>query len=119
MIFDFDRFAKAVKMVYHDGTPYTLEEVIWVFRTYFQAYEDNMGAAHPVIKVGQIKRIMEKMPCIDCCIGDGTEEIDIEAICYEDLIAQHFLTDYMDCDYNINHFFSGRIRELRYFETLY
>ena len=26
---------------------------------------------------------------------------------------------YRHCDYNINHFFSGKIRELRFYEELY
>ena len=32
---------------------------------------------------------------------------------YLDLIDLHFKTRYRNCDYNINHFFSGRIREMR------
>ena len=35
------------------------------------------------------------------------------------MIDQHFQTRYRRCDYNINHFFSGRIRELRFYETCY
>lgn len=35
------------------------------------------------------------------------------------LIDQHFQTEYQNCDYRINHFFSGSIRELRFYETCY
>lgn len=38
---------------------------------------------------------------------------------YPYLIEAYFKTSFKDCDYNICHFFSGRIRELRFFETLY
>ena len=45
--------------------------------------------------------------------------MDIDPDCYEDMIDRHFRTRYRNCDYNINHFFSGRIRELRFYETCY
>ena len=45
--------------------------------------------------------------------------MDIDPDCYEDMIDKHFRTRYRNCDYNINHFFSGRIRVLRFYETCY
>ena len=42
---------------------------------------------------------------------------NIEPDAYPLLIQLHFKTSYRRCDYNINHFFSGRIRELRLYEA--
>ena len=92
-------------MVYKESE-YTVDEVLFVFYEYFKAYEDFLGSAHPPIRVGQIKNIIDAMP-------------DFDPLTYPELIAQHFLTEYKDCDYNINHFFSGQIRELRQCEILY
>lgn len=41
---------------------------------------------------------------------------DIFPSVYPYIIQLHFKTKYRNCDYNINHFFSGRIRELRCYE---
>ena len=109
MQFDFSKFQKAVTRIY-DKSPYTLGEVLFVFKEYFKAYEEFVGRAHPRISVTQIRNIIEKMPYI-CEPYSGI--VDISPEYYTDIITQHFLTEYFGCDYNINHFFSGRIRELR------
>lgn len=118
MIFSFDRFSKVAATVYNDETPYSLADCLEVFRCYFQSYEDYKGHPHPPIKAAQIKRIIHAMPRI---FGEaaGATQVDrgtfIET--YMAMIEQHFKTKYLRCDYNINHFFSGRIRELRFYET--
>ena len=111
MQFDFDTFTHLVTKVYNDG-PYTLEEVLTVFKYYFLKYEAVMGQPHPHIRMDQIRRIIQKMPNI-------STRVDVDAEVYSDLIDRHFATKYRGCDYNINHFFSGRIRELRFYETGY
>ena len=117
MLFDFDKFAQITASVYADS-PYSLAEVLEVFRYYFEQYEAYTGAQHPPIRAGQIERIIREMPYID-----ETDKIqstmDIIPDCYYPMIDKHFRTQYRNCDYNINHFFSGRIRELRYYETCY
>lgn len=112
MEFDFNTFQKAVRRIY-EKSPYTIDEVLQVFREYFKAYEEFIGRAHPRISVPQIRRIIDAMP-----YNGGGGSYDISADEYPEIITQHFLTEYYDCDYNINHFFSGRIRELR-MEELY
>ena len=106
MFFDFDKFSSITASVYADS-PYSLAEVLEVFRHYFEQYEAYTGAPHPPIRAVQIERIIREMPYID------------ETDCYEDMIDRHFRTRYRNCDYNINHFFSGRIRVLRFYETCY
>lgn len=121
MLFDFDRFSISVKLAYRrcNGSAYSIEEVLQVFRYYFETYEMIFDTAHPVISIAQIARIIEKMPFV---MEDDETDIllDISPEDYEVIIDQHFVTKYKrGCDYNINHFFSGQIRDLRYFETCY
>ena len=101
-----------------DSPAYTPDEVLAVFEYYFQKYEDTFGEVHPSIRTEQIQRIIEAMPYID---GDGDSSAggDVAAEDYETLIDKHFQTQYRNCDYNINHFFSGDIRLLRFYEELY
>ena len=114
MMFDFERFGIAAKLAYRrsESNAFSFNEVLQVFQYYFETYELVFGIAHPMISINQITRIIEKMPFI----GDD-DILTLED--YQVIIDQHFITKYRDCDYNINHFFSGRIREMRYYETLY
>lgn len=114
MLFDFDRFSISAKLAYRRccGSAYSLEEVLQVFCYYFETYELVFDEAHPFINIQQIANIIAKMPCTQ----DGA---NISPDDYESMIDQHFVTQYRRCDYNINHFFSGQIRDLRYYETLY
>lgn len=85
-----------------------------MFRLYFQEYEDCMGRPHPPIRTEQIARIMEKMPYIDQLGKGGLANLESED--YQNLINLHSKTSYRCRDYDINHFFSGGIRELRAYE---
>lgn len=97
-----------------------------MFRCYFEAYEAFTGRIHPPIKASQIFRIMRDMPFFDSesareydLFMKATGRIptpDIFPSVYPYIIQLHFKTKYRNCDYNINHFFSGRIRELRCYE---
>lgn len=115
MVFDFERFSKIAANVYNQGNPYTLAQCLEVFRYYFQTYEDYMERPHPPIRASQISRIMQDMPWV---FEDdkGGYHADIEPEWYPTIIILHFKTRYRRCDYNINHFFSGRIREMRFHE---
>lgn len=117
MIFDFKRFAEIVASVY-DGGIYSLEDVLKVFWYYFQKYEEHTGKPHPPIRTSQIIRIAQDMPWVDE-LDKGRYYADVEPSHYEAMIDQHFRTKYRNCDYNINHFFSGRVRELRFYEVCY
>ena len=43
----------------------------------------------------------------------------IEPFNYKEMIDNYFYTHYPNCDRNICHFFSGKIRELKFYETSY
>lgn len=117
MLFDFEKFARIAASVFPGG-PYSLEETLKVFFFYFERYEAYTGEAHPPIKASQIVKLSRLMPYLyaediglNCC--------EIEPYQYPDIIRRHFETRYRNCDYNINHFFSGTIRELRLCEALH
>lgn len=80
-----------------------------VFIIYYNAYKKHMGQEHPNLKQSQIERIIRAMP------GDGKNCFNI--VDYYRMIQKHFNTQYSaNCDYNINHFFSGKIRTHRFNE---
>lgn len=116
LIFDFERFSKIAAGVYEEDNPYSLDECLGVFRYYFLFYELYMNRPHPPIRQEQIARIMRAMPF---AYPDKSEchIVDFFPAVYPYLIALHFKTRYRRCDYNINHFFSERIRELRMHES--
>lgn len=117
MLFDFDRFTNLAKLAYRrcECAVYDFEDALYVFKYYFETYEELMGRPHPMISVAQIQRMIEAMPYLEDSCYEREHHIEPEQ--YEDMIDQHFATQYRRCDYNINHFFSGKIRELRYYEV--
>lgn len=118
MLFDFETFSRLVDKVYEEGGPYRRDDVLEVFYCYFQRYEEETGGPHPNIRLDQIRHIIQLMPYLSPDSA-GAYLGDIEPEDYRYIIHQHFKTKYRRCDYNINHFFSGRIRELRWYETCY
>jgi len=116
LAFDFEKLSNIVANIYQDGDgPYSLEDVLMVFRWYFGSYERWTGHSHPPIKTQQILRIIQEMPWLRP-EDKGIRYASIDPEFYQDMIDQHFKTKYRNCDYNINHFFSGRVRELRWLE---
>ena len=113
--------------MYRENNPYTLSDCLEVFRLYFQTYEKYMGRHHPPIRAEQIDNIMQVMPFLELPDPEFVKwmketygrdpGMDISKDLYPRLIQLHFKTRYRRCDYNINHFFSGRIRELRRYES--
>jgi len=118
ILFDFDYFSKIVERVYDVvSTPYTIEEVLSVFEYFFSAYETETGNIHPGIRQDQIAKIIKTMPYID--MQTHGMSADIEPEDYPAIIDTYFQTYFPNCDYRINHFFSGRVREIRFYENLY
>lgn len=111
MKFDFDEFQKVASLVYSGGE-YSFDECMEVFRYFFEQYEKFTGEAHPPIRADQIKTICERMP------PDESSAVEYGPECYPEIIDRYFQTPFRNCDYRINHFFSGRIRELRWLEYM-
>lgn len=126
MKFDFEGFSQRATEVYNNYFLYSLDDCLSVFRCYFESFEIFTKRTHPPIKGSQIYKIMGTMPFFDAGAAENyvnfmrshghTPMPDITPSTYPDIIQQHFKTIYRNCDYNINHFFSGRIRELRLYE---
>lgn len=99
---------------------YSTEDMVSILRRYFDRYREFTGHPHPKISEEQLSKIVEIMPYfrevspeIRKILGGKDPGPDILPEEYPEIIEQHFRTNYRNCDYNINHFFSGKIRELR------
>ena len=124
MTFDFSLFSRLAANAYSgiENPLLSLNTVLAIFGYYFQQYEVHTGHSHPPIRTSQISSIIQRMPYVSDSIYPSIPDFDDDenaVLCYEAMIDKHFKTRYRNCDYNINHFFSGRIRELRFFEELY
>lgn len=104
------KFEQAVASVYNGG-PFSLDDVIDVFAYFFDAYRENRGEPHPSMTLEQIRQIVNIMPTLE----NGTE---LEPGDYPLMIDKYFRTKFRRSDYKIFHFFSGRIRDLRFYECV-
>lgn len=107
-LFDFDIFSELVEDVYFefDDHPYTLQEVLSVFRHFFDRFYEYIGN-HPPVRKEHIRIFVEVMPWPSEYLG-GCDVIDPEE--YPAIIDEYFESDFKDCNYRIHHFFSGKIR---------
>lgn len=117
-------FAKIVKPIYTElsnagDTCFSFLDVLDIFATYFAEYETKFKREHAHINKKQIRDIIYIIDNIpDRATGDFIPDITVED--YEAMISCHFRTNYHDkTDFNINHFFSGDIRLLRFYEAVY
>lgn len=96
--------------------PYSVDDVLAVFAYFFDAYAAEIHHPHPPLKKEQIHRIIEQMPFADV---HHSNVADLDADAYPVMIDQYFRMPFRNCDYRINHFFSGQIREMRFYEECY
>lgn len=96
--------------------PYTKDEMLNVFAYFFDSYSCRFGQEHPPLRREQIRRIIQRMPFFDDHRG---RDVDLDAEYYPALIDSYFATPFRNCDYRINHFFSGRVREVRFYDAIY
>lgn len=110
------KLEKAVKWVCMGDSDslWNAEDYLSVFQDFFKAYRFFTGREHPEISYSQIVNIMDRMP-----FADQNEEIPVEPGDYTiHLIPAYFCDSSLECDHSIYHFFSGRIREMRYYDFL-
>lgn len=111
-------FDSMVKREYKESDPWELEGYLYVFHKYFDTYEEYFQEPHPHISKANIRKLMDRMPYLDFeNRGSMSERLDPDS--YDALIGRYFELDWQHCDYNINHFFSGQIREMRFYEMCY
>ena len=117
---DFERFSEIVRKQWAilneevEALPYTVEDYLGVFQCFFDTYEQFRGEPYPPLKADQVRRVMLRMPYIIVsgeCFDIGPEDYT------ETLIPAYFNTQYK-ADYRINHFFSGRVREMKFYESM-
>ena len=119
LVFDFYIFSRVAEMAYREAeTTYTLQEVLDVFEYFFDSYEAVTGEVHPPIRKEQIAKIIKAMPFYDE-VPNASGYADIVPEAYPVLIDKYFQKPFRNCNYRINHFFSGDIRTLRMYEELY
>ena len=106
---DLDVFKRQLKKAYSESyCSYSFDNCLQIFEYYFNVYEYMTGHSHPPIKTDKLIELLENI--------SGCEDIDFDAEYYTDMINKYFCTPFKRCDRNICHFFSGRIRELKYYE---
>lgn len=111
-MFDFKILERQIRAVYPlCSTRFTLDEVIAFFKGYITLYKEYMGKEHPYIKSSTIKDITDRLS------DDGNFDYDLET--YQVIVPKYFEQTFSNCDYSINHFMSGDIRMLRYYECCY
>ena len=84
-----------------------------IIKCYYSAYMSKFHHEHPRLSSKAMDSVIE-------ALQTGSNMVDdIDPDMYKALIAQHFKTQYDNCDYNICHFISEGIRNNRYYETFY
>ena len=99
------------------GEEWSLQDCIDVFDYFYRRYDKIFHRPHPRLKSKTIREIIEKLPYT---IDELDRDIDLDPDMYPTLIDAYFQQDFgPDCDYSMQHFMSGMIRALRYYEELY
>lgn len=116
MFFDFKLFESDVKRIYsgYEQCSLELNEVVLIFKYYFEKFEKVMSVPHPRVNQNALIKILNELPYVYDEKYDFYVELTLND--YIEIIDKHFATRYRFCDYNIIHFFSGRIRLLRFYE---
>ena len=101
-----------------ENDTWSLEACIKVFRYFYRAYYQAFGCPHPYLRNQTIREIISGFPRLS---GDGYLYGELLAPKeYPVMIDAYFEQDFgPDCDYSIQHFMSGVIRALRYYEEEY
>lgn len=94
-------------------TSYTFEDCKAIFHYFFNCYEVFKKQVHPPIRRQQIQRIVEQFPYLE---GETGTAIDLDPDDYCHLIRLYFATKFFACDYRINHFMSGNVRLMRWYQ---
>lgn len=120
-MFDYDSFRSIVEDCYEDipkqTRVYSIYDYLGIFRLFFECFERYQQHDHPMPSRERTLSIMKSLPfCIrpeqnGACLTFEPED-------YYSMIPKYFETFFPKCNYHIYHFLSGRIRELRYMETV-
>lgn len=96
---------------------WSLKDVINIFRYFYRKYEEVIGEDHPFLTSESINKIILRLPYLE--YDEPLEDIELLPEHYQALIDSYFEQDFDYGNYSIAHFMSGKIRALRFFETMY
>lgn len=103
-------FERQLHKAYNESNcQFSFDECFTVFKMFFETYKSYTGHDHPPLRT---LRLIELLNSID---NDGL----FDAECYPILIESYFSTYFPNSDRNVCHFFSGKVRELRFYESCY
>lgn len=106
---NYDIFSIQLRNAYYESDcRFSVDECFTVFKEFFERYKEKTGHEHPPLRT---PKLIQLLNIID---GEGLFDADT----YTTLIEGYFSTHFKNCDYNICHFFGGKVRELRYYELL-
>ena len=93
----------------------TLDEYVRVVNYYLQKYRMIMYKEHPPFSIKTLENI-EGIFCAIDYIHNRDDYIVPDVVIK--MIDRHFVTEYKNCDYNINHFLSPNVHYNRYCEVV-
>ncbi len=105
------------------GTPepecstWNLTDVWAVISFHFRLHYAIFGTAPQHIKNQGLKDIIESIDMV-YGLGEHEGEFDVTPQDYFYMLQKYFKTEYKGCNYSLAHFMSGRVRLLKYYETV-
>lgn len=110
-----------VQLVAREGqgvpSPWPLADSLAVLLYFLTRYKQYRGEDHPPVRAEHVRKYIHALPYFYPEDEDGTGPSSLEPEDYPTIIYKYFQTEFPGCDYRMAHFFSGEIRELRYYET--
>lgn len=107
--------------IYGNDNPedeFSLGNVLDLFRYFYRAYKTKFKRDHPHITTETIKGIIQDLP--EAVDPETGMTVDLSFCDYYDMMKQYFKSDFGErCDYTFQHFMSGKIRYIKYYETQY
>ena len=112
-------FERQLRQAYSlSSSSFTFEECLAVFLLYFATYRLCKGEDHPHVKTDNLVKLLNDIDG-HTLYDAGIMPYYFDPAEYPDMVTKYFDTYFDNCDGNICHFFSGKIRALRFFEACY
>lgn len=99
----------------YDRKIYSLQEIKNIFSYFYKKYKTKTSKEHPGLSEKKIMYIIGLMPYFSIQTEENQGEFDINPGEYPQMIDLYFKcrSFQAECDYQILHFFSGKIRMMR------
>lgn len=111
--FDFSILKKQITKSCHKRGIQACDQYVRIIGYYFIRYMKIFQKEHPRLSSAAMDKIIE-------ALASGSENVpDADFDTYKAMIDKHFMTQYINCDYNICHFMTEGIRNNRFYEVCY